>query len=77
MSIKDIPHIQVIALRKAAIQLEKELSELKASLPKVRADAVRGAIKCCHWNVWTPRTKNSVIFIDDLEKHAGKLEAGQ
>jgi len=43
MSIKGLPHVtvdQVLALRKAAIELEKELAELKASLPKVRVDAL-------------------------------------
>jgi len=45
MSIKDLPHVtveQVLALRKAAIELEREIAELKTSLPKVRADAVNG-----------------------------------
>jgi hypothetical protein len=35
MSIKDLPHVtveQVLALRKSAIELEQELSDLKASL---------------------------------------------
>jgi len=73
MSIKDLPHVtveQVLVLRKAAIELEQQLADLKAdneelkakweqvlcenldlsagiaafraSLPKVRADAVNG-----------------------------------
>ncbi len=43
MSIKDLPHVtveQVLALRKAAIDLEQQLADLKASMPKVRADAL-------------------------------------
>lgn len=43
MSIKDLPHVtveQVLALRKAAIEIEQQLAELKASIPKVRADAL-------------------------------------
>lgn len=43
MSIKDLPHVtveQVLALRKASIEMEQQLADLKASLPKVRADAL-------------------------------------
>ena len=41
--IKDLPCVtleQILALRKEAIELEQQLAELKASLPKVRAGAL-------------------------------------
>jgi hypothetical protein len=56
MNIKDLPHVtveQVLALREAAIELEQEvtayrisLENLEASLPKIRADAIRGMLYC-------------------------------
>jgi hypothetical protein len=66
MNIKDLPHVtveQVLALRKAAIELEQELSDLKASLPKIKADAVREA--------------DRLGWESDLEGYANKLEAGE
>jgi len=86
MSIKDLPHVtveQVLALRKAAIELEKELAELKASLPKVRVDAVRGlitAIEGAIENDYISMREVEEMVLDDFcnlaEKHADKLEQG-
>jgi|GEM_PF-7134064 len=86
MSIKDLPHVtveQVLALRKAAIELEKELADLKASLPKVRADAVRGliaAIEGAIENDYISMKEVEEMVLGDFcnlaEKHADKLEAG-
>ena len=102
MNIKDLPHVtveQVLALRKAAIEIEaknkqledklaevrqdsddteslyienlkKELSELKASLPKIKADAVQDF---CDWLL-------SEINWDVShygKEYANKLEAGK
>ena len=101
MSIKDLPHVtveQVLALRKAAIELEQELAtakqekkilkvafdgaiagtkewsdmylDLKASLPKVRADAFTdGAI----WERESSFHKDIEI---EAEAYAIQLEAG-
>lgn len=59
----------VSALRRENAELIKELADLKASLPKVRADAVRGAML------------NNGAFINDnawseLENYANQLEQG-
>ncbi len=95
MSIKDLPHVtveQVLALRAAAIELEKELAtarqertayritleNLEASLPKIKADAV---MELCSKDTTIVRlrndTKRSVIFVVDAYNHANKLEAGE
>jgi len=112
MSIKDMPHVtveQVLELRKAAIELEKELNKykahmvipekdvqdlcfveldliltkkelatLKASLPKIKADAVRELIR---EEITVGRLRNdqkrSFIFVSDASKYANKLEAGE
>jgi hypothetical protein len=107
MSIKELPHVtveQVLALRKAAIDLERqlkseriklstvykhnaelrnELSDLKASLPKVRADAVRGlitAIEGAIENDYISMKEVEEMELEDFcnlsEKHADKMEAG-
>ena len=100
MSIKDLPHVtveQVLALRKAAIDLEQQLAtakqeatayrisleNLEASLPKVRADAVRGlitAIEGAIENDYISMREVEEMVLDDFcnlaEKHADKLEAG-
>lgn len=80
MSIKDLPHVtveQILTLRKAAIEIEKELAEIKASLPKVRADAVSLLIK---EEMTLGRLRNdsmrSFIFVSDAKAFAHKLEAG-
>jgi len=70
MSIKDLPHVtveQVLALRKAAIELEKELSELKASLPKVRADAVLSILQP------PSLALNGDTYADLIKRHALKI----
>jgi len=87
MNIKDMPHVtveQVLALRKAAIELEQELAELKASLPKIKADAVRGLVSAIEGAI-----ENDYISMKEVEemeledfcnlavKHADKLEAGE
>lgn len=69
-----MPHVtveQMIALREAAIKLEQELAELKASLPKVRADAVNYAIDEAAW--FDNRT---MVSINDMRMIADKMEAG-
>lgn len=86
MSIKDLPHVtveQVLALRKAAIELEQQLANLKASLPKVRADAVRGLITTIEGaieNDYISMKEVEEMVLDDFcnlaEKHADKLDAG-
>ena len=80
MSIKDLPHVtveQVLALRKAAIDLEKQLANLKTSLPKVRADAIDMLIS---EEMTVGRMRNdsmrSFIFVSDARAFAYKLEAG-
>jgi hypothetical protein len=76
VSIKDLPHVtveQVLALRKTAIELEKQLADLKASLPKVRADAVRGIKKNC---AQVNDGYSGFYSLYDIKKHADKLEAG-
>ena len=80
MSIKDMPCVtveQVLALREAVIKLEQELADLKASLPKVRAEAVRKLIDD-EMTIGRLRndTKRSFIFVSDAIKYADKLEAG-
>ena len=70
-----MPHVtveQVLALRAAAIELEQELATLKASLPKIKADAVLEAIEEAAW--YNNRTTAS---ISDMEEYANKLEAGE
>ena len=77
MSIKDLPHVtveQVLVLRKAAIELEKELAELKSSLPKVRADAILGAAK--KLDVYCINYVDGVDIGDLLEEYANQLEQG-
>ena len=77
MSIKDLPHVtveQVLALRKTAIELEKELAELKVSLPNVRADAVLGAAK--KLDVYCINYVDGVDIGDLLEEYANQLEQG-
>ena len=78
MSIKDLPHVtveQVLALRAAAIELEQELATLKASLPKIRADAASNYLEyleyCKRISIDNPT--------EPLEYLAGlsKLEAGE
>ncbi len=86
MSVKDLPHItveQVLALRKAAIELEQQLAELKSSLPKVRADAVRGLITNINGaieNDYISMKEVEEMELEDFcnlaEKHADKLEVG-
>jgi len=84
MSIKDLPHVtveQVLVLRKAAIELEKELSELKASLPKVRADTVKAAMKYSIDKSYTEDYFGDVVSylkldIDKLKEYIAKLEQG-
>ena len=76
MSIKDLPHVtveQVLALRKAAIELEKELAELKASLPRVRADAVREAAGSCGLYI---SSEDATAYYGDLLDYANQLEQG-
>lgn len=78
MSIKDLPHVtveQVLALRKAAIELEQELATLKASLPKIKADAVLSLLDTDH----TCETPNgdSAWSSNDIEECADQLEAGE
>jgi HEAT repeat protein len=73
MNIKDLPHVtveQVLALRKAAIELEQELSDLKASLPKIKADSVREYGKKCDSVFYT-------AYKPTPEDYANKLEAGE
>jgi len=77
MSIKDLPHVtveQVLALRKTAIELEKELAELKVSLPNVRADAVLGAAK--KLDVYCINYVDGFDIGDLLEEYANQLEQG-
>lgn len=80
MSIKDMPHVtieQVLALRKAAIDLEQEatayrisLENLEASLPKIKAEVVEDALKYCI-------KKFPDGAIHSLGIYANKLEAGE
>ena len=82
MRIKDLPHVtveQVLALRKAAIELEKELAELKASLPKVRADAVREMLEVFEHNCtgWAKDSQGHVYWSDSMIKeYINQLEQG-
>lgn len=82
MSIKDMPHVtveQVLALRKAAIDLEKELAALKASLPKIKADAARQCAPMPSWNGQPDDTPTDFDgycqAIHDVHENANKLEA--
>jgi len=60
----------VTALRKENADLMKELSELKSSLPKLRAEAVRGAIED-YKNEYVGQGIEAL-----LGSYADKLEAG-
>ena len=77
MSIKDLPHVtveQVLALRKAAIELEKELADLEASLPKVRADAVREAKRMTVLSHNTTNKDYEAGFDDGIDAYDKQLE---
>lgn len=75
MSIKDMPHVtveQILALRKKASETEQELAALKASLPKIKADAVR------EYEIPDMDNDREWLYInDDKNKHANKLEVGE
>jgi len=76
MKIKDLPHVtveQVLALHKAAIELERELEELKASLPKVRADAVLGIRANCQQ---VNDGYDGFYSLYEIKKYANQLEQG-
>jgi len=59
-------------------EAEQELATLKASLPKIKADAVRELIR---EEITVGRLHNdqkrSFIFVSDASKYANKLEAGE
>lgn len=78
MSIKDMPHVtveQVLALRKAAIELEQELATLKASLPKIKGDAVSNYLEYLEYckNVSIDNPTEPLEYLAGLNK----LEAGE
>lgn len=87
MSIKDMPHVtveQVLALRKAAIDLDGELATLKASIPKIKADAVLDYAKNMERIEQTANLKMEqglrmmVSFAKKTaEEYANKLGAGE
>lgn len=54
-------------------RLEQQLSDLKSSLPKVRADAVREAAETCGEYIGG---EEACGYYSDLLEHADKLEAG-
>jgi methionyl-tRNA formyltransferase len=54
------------------MKIEEELDTLKASLPKIKADAVREAIAECNYN-----GADGQGWQSDLEQYANKLEAGE
>jgi parvulin-like peptidyl-prolyl isomerase len=59
-------------------KLEQELTTLKASIPKIKADAVRELIRE-EMTIGRLRNdqKRSFIFVSDASKYANKLEAGE
>ena len=59
------------ASREACDRLEQELADLKASLPKVRADAVNYAIDEADWF-----SNRELASIPDMREIARKMEAG-
>ena len=63
---------------KESERIEKELATLKASLPKIKADALRELIR---EEITVGRLRNdqkrSFIFVSDASKYANKLEAGE
>ena len=73
---------KIIALWETINSLEQQLAELKASLPKVRADAVRGliitiigAIENGYISMREFEEMDLEDFCNLAEKHADKLEA--
>ena len=59
--------------------LKKELATLKASLPKIKADAVKEIAKTnkCELNIPSYPESVVVCYFDDLMDDANKLEAGE
>lgn len=69
----------VSALRRENAELIKELADLKASLPKVRADAVREAIKSLEHdcNGWAKDDQGRVYWHDkQILRVADEMEEG-
>ena len=63
---------EAIEKREYIARIETELAELKASLPKIKADAVREAIR-----YFETKIDKNHIDIHELEEYANKLEAGE
>jgi len=79
MSIKDMPCVtveQVLTLRKAAIKLEQELADLKASMPKVRADTVRRMVESMDYGYVQTDEGVFAYYEDTILGYADKLETG-
>ena len=88
MNIKDMPHVtveQVLALREAAIKLEQELADLKASLPKVRAQEynhvgytnganIRLLNETGYGAMYSDTKENCIIPIYMLKTHKFRIE---
>jgi hypothetical protein len=69
---------EAIEKREYIARIETELADLKASLPKIKADAVRELIQE-EMTIGRLRNdqKRSFIFVSDASKYANKLEAGE
>lgn len=65
-------HIPFSCDRCTIEHLQKELATLKASLPKIKADAVREAIR-----YFETKIDKNHVDIHELEEYANKLEAGE
>lgn len=61
----------------AAHCIDSDLDSLQGALPKIKADAIRVAGRELCQSRIIAHIDESIVFIDDLNEHADKLEAGK